>query len=87
MARPLASRLTITPGRLFLAALAVWFLGIVIRPAYYPMIVIALVLFGSGSYMMFTRMRRGRAERHWRGDVIDLPNSWTARFRRWLRRK
>ncbi len=87
MARTLASRLTITPGRLFLAGLAVWFLGIVIRPAYYPMIVIALALFGSGSYMMFTRMRRGRAGRHWRGDVIDLPDSWTVRFRRWFRRK
>ena len=85
--RPVASSLIITPGRLFLAGLAVLLLGMIIRPAYYPLLVIALALFGSGSYMKFKRMERERARRHWRGDVIDLPNSWTARFRRWFRNK
>ena len=85
--RQVASRLIITPGRLFLAGLAVLLLGMVIRPAFYPLGVIALVLFGSGYYMTFRRMRHRRAERRWRGDVVDLPNSWPSRFRRWFRRR
>ena len=87
IARPVVPRLVITPGRLFLAGLAVLLLGMVIKPAFLPLGVIALALFGSGYYMTFRRMRRRRAERHWRGDVIDLQESWTARLRRWFGRR
>jgi hypothetical protein len=87
MARPFASRVAITPGRLVLAGIAVLLLGMVIRPAYYPLGVIALALFGSAYYMTFKRMRRRRAERRGRSDVIDLSPSLTTRFRRLFRRR
>lgn len=76
-----------TPGRLFGVALVALIVGIIARPLFVPLAVVALGLFAWGYYLVLSKTRRPVISWRSRSEVTELSETWSSRLRRWLGRK
>ena len=77
------SRWTITPGKIMLAGLVLFLIGLAIR----PLIWLGLVVLVGAYLMYFIKPRSINQEKRWRGRSVEDPTSspldW---FKRWFKR-
>ena len=76
-----------TSGRLFGAALVVLIVGIVVRPLFVPLAIVALGLVAWGYYLVLSKPRRPVISWRSRSEVTELSETWSSKLRRWLGRK
>ena len=80
--RPGPHRWTITPGKMMLAGLVLFLIGLAIR----PLIWVGLVVLVGGYLMYFIKPRAINQEKRWRGRSVEettsSPLDW---FKRWFK--
>jgi hypothetical protein len=75
----------ITSGRLLVAALILLVLGLVLKRWFVYFGALAFFLFLWAYWIAWPKRRGGGSERRWRGEVVDYPEGFWAKVRRWIR--
>jgi Flp pilus assembly protein TadB len=75
----------ITPGRLLVAAVVLLVLGLVLKRWFPYFGALAFFLFLWAYWIAWPKRKGGQGERRWRGEVVDYPESFWSKVRRWIR--
>ena len=78
---------TLSSGNLMMAGIALIVVGFVLKSLFVLLATVGALLFVAGYIMYFARSRQRPYQKRWRGEVVDFPDSWSNRFRRFFGKK
>jgi uncharacterized membrane protein HdeD (DUF308 family) len=67
-----------------MAGIALIIGGLILKSLFVLLATVGALLFVAGYIMYFTRSRQQSFQKRWRGEVVDFPDSWSNRFRKFF---
>ncbi|MCX8251387.1 MAG: DUF3040 domain-containing protein [Dehalococcoidia bacterium] len=77
-------RLALSSINLMMAGIALIIGGLILKSLFVLLALVGALLFVAGYIVYFTRTRQQRFQKGWRGEVVDFPDSWSNRFRKFF---